>query len=293
MSFPPRAYLIGAQKAGTSTLAYLLDQHPRITVSRPKEPHYFTHNRDKGLDWYKTKFPDPSGNSVLLDASTSYTMAPLSTGGAGRQGRGDSFKGVPERVFSVAPDARFIYLLRDPVERTYSGYWHSVRTGRESRKFGDALKSDAFYLDVSDYHGQLARWLEYFSLGSFQFVLFEEMREAPERVARECFEFLSVDAGNVPVGLDSAKNQSRSIGWTGRRLNRLNVEHPGLDKTLKAALRPVVPESVRSWVHRLRRGDKPIPPMEEKDREYLIRRFREKKRRLEGLIDIPLDSWQM
>jgi hypothetical protein len=58
MSFPPESYLIGAQKAGTTTLAYLLDQHPHVTVARTKEPHFFTDNWDRGLGWYKKQFPD-------------------------------------------------------------------------------------------------------------------------------------------------------------------------------------------------------------------------------------------
>ena len=58
MSFPPEVYLIGAQKAGTTTLAYLLSQHPDICVAKNKEPHYFTGNSSKDLACYQKQFPN-------------------------------------------------------------------------------------------------------------------------------------------------------------------------------------------------------------------------------------------
>lgn len=282
--FPPEAYLIGAQKAGTTTLAYLLDQHPMVTVSQPKEPHFFTRNRDKkGLGWYRERFSGPTG-SVLLDASTTYSMAPLG-------GKGPSeFAGVPEMVFSLNPDARFVYLLRDPVERTYSAHWHYVRMGRENRGFGEVIRNGSPRLDAGDYHGQLMLWLEHFPLTSFHFVLFEDMKEAPERAAGECFGFLGVDEG-FPVHLDSPKHRSYNVSRMGRGLNRLLTRRPWLDR-LVAASRPAVPKKVRARLRGVQTGSDSIPAMKSADREFLIEYFRERNRRLEELIGIPLDRWQ-
>lgn len=285
MPFPPEAYLIGAQKAGTTTLAYLLDQHPLVTVSRPKEPHFFTHNRDKGLDWYEKQFPN-SSNYVLVDASTSYAMAPLKTYGHDQQR--EDYRGVPSRVFSANPDAKLIYSLRDPVERTYSGYWHNVRMGNESRNFTTALLHDSFYLDVSDYHGQLSLWLKYFPLTSFFFVLFEDLRKNPEHVAKECWDFLNVDGEAVSVQLDSAKNQSRQVNWAGRKMNRIANSYPAA----RNALRPVVPRKIWNLLRKVNTGSAPIPVMEKKDREFLLGHFRDKNRDLAALINQPLDEWQ-
>ncbi len=111
-AFPPRLYLIGAQKAGTTTLAFLLDQHPDIALSDPKEPGYFVDPDAKGLEWYRGCFPAKLP-AMLLDASTGYTMM------AAQSGADDS---VPLRIKAAAPDARFIYVLRDPVDRTISAY---------------------------------------------------------------------------------------------------------------------------------------------------------------------------
>jgi hypothetical protein len=289
LNFPPEAYLIGAQKAGTTTLAYLLDQHPRVAVSQPKEPHFFTHNWGKGLHWYKARFPD-SLDLTLVDASTSYSMAPLPPGKGGSQA-GRQLENVPERVFSVNPKAKFIYLLRDPVERTYSGYWHSVRTGREGQGFRAAFQSKPFYLDISDYYGQLSLWLNYFPLDSFLFVLFEDLKESAERTTKECFEFLGVGNDAPSVRFDSAKNPSFQNGQVGRKINRLLIEYPFLSKHL-GVLRPLVPEVIRDRVRGTRAGFEPIPEMEEEDKHFLVEYFRERNRRLECLIGIPLDKWQ-
>ncbi len=179
MSFPPEVYLIGAQKAGTTTLAYLLSQHPNICVAKNKEPHYFTGNSGKNLAWYQKQFPNYE-NTLCIDASTSYSFAPLSSDNSYRTK--NCFHNIPQRIHSLNPNAKLIYLLREPIARTYSGYWHSFNTGREHRSFWEAISNDYFYLDVSNYYGQLTLWLEYFPLESFLFLLFEDLKKNPEQV---------------------------------------------------------------------------------------------------------------
>ena len=292
MSFPPEVFLIGAQKAGTTTLAYLLDQHPRITVAQPKEPHFFTHNLNKGLGWYERRFPDSPANTgaVYIDASTSYAMAPITKDERGWQ---EDYEDVPSRIFLIRPDARFIYSLRDPVERAYSAYWHNVRTGIENREFGTALLNDPFYLDVGDYHGQLLPWLDYFPLRSFLFVLFEDIKGAPERVAKECCEFLGLDEIDISFRLDSAKNPSYQTSWIGRKMNRLARSkvlrtNPDLRATLKSA----VPKSARNFLSNIKVGSTPVPAMKDEDRSFLVEYFRERNRDFEELIGVSLDRWQ-
>jgi sulfotransferase family protein len=284
MSFPPESYLIGAQKAGTTTLAYLLDQHPHISIGQTKEPHFFTDNWSKGLDWYRKQFPD-SANTILLDASTSYSMAPLTEGWKHRNPR--VYEDIPAKVHSVRPDAKFIYLLRDPVDRTYSGYWHDVRMGVKNEEFRTALQSNPFYLDVSDYYGQLLRWLDYFPLSSFHCVLFEEMKERPHQVVNECFAFLGLRRATNSIRLDSAKNQSHQVGWVGRRVNQIEVAYPRLRAVLKSSL----PSRLKRFVHSAKAGSTPLPAMTEEERRFLVEYFRERNQNLQKLIGTSLDGW--
>jgi hypothetical protein len=209
-------------------------------------------------------------------------MAPLKSSKGGSQPP-SKYESVPKRVFSVNPHARFIYSLRDPVERTHSGYWLSVQLGHESREFGATLRDGSTrYLDVSDYHGQLSLWLEYFPLDSFLFVLFEDMKESPERTARECFKFILGESTNAPsVWLDSVKNRSYANPRVALRMNRARHR---IAKSL-APLRPMVPKAIRSSIDNallkaMKVGSKPIPAMEKEDRDFLIEYYYERNRNL-------------
>src|SRR5579871_4715010 len=108
MSFPPQAFLIGAQRAGTTSLSGLLDQHPDIVLSTPKEPDFFSVNWEEGLGWYRSRFHRDA--TILLDASVSYTMT-------GRDDASGTLPDtVPSRILETSPHAKFIYLVRDPAE---------------------------------------------------------------------------------------------------------------------------------------------------------------------------------
>jgi hypothetical protein len=286
MSFPPESYLIGAQKAGTTTLAYLLNQHPQITIGLTKEPHFFTDNWRKGPDWYRKQFPE-SADTICMDASTSYSMAPLTEGWKHRNPR--VYEGIPAKVHSANPDAKFIYLLRDPVDRTYSGYWHDVRMGVKNEEFISAVQSNPFYLDVSNYYGQLLRWLDHFPLSSFHCVLFEEMKERPLQVVNECLAFLGLPrVAADSIALDSAQNQSYQVGWVGRTVNKMEIAFPGLRAVLKSTL----PGGMKSFVTSVKAGSGRLPTMAEEDRSFLVEYFRERNQNLQRLIGRSLDGWR-
>jgi hypothetical protein len=285
MPFPPEGYLIGAQKAGTRNLAHLLNQHPGITIGQTDEPHFFTDNWKKGPDWYRKQFP-ASANALCLDASTSYSMAPLTAGWKHRDP--GVYEDVPARVHAMNPDAKLIYLLRDPVDRTYSGYWHDVRTGVKHEGFRAALDRNSFYLDVSDYHGQLLRWLRYFPMSSFHFVLFDEMKERPQEVANGCFAFLGLPDLTGSIALESPKNQSRQVGWIGRRLNQMEIAFPNLRTVLGSRL----PAGIKNRILGVKAGSAPIPAMAEEDKQFLVEHFREKNQKLQRRIGLSLDGWR-
>ncbi len=212
-------------------------------------------------------------------------MAPLTEGWKHRNPR--VYEGIPAKVHSVRPDAKFIYLLRNPVDRTYSGYWHDVRMGVKSEESRTALQSDPFHLDVSDYYGQLLRWLDYFPLSSFHFVLFEDLKAHPHQVVDECFAFLGLGKSTTAIILDSAKNQSHQVGWVGRRVNQIEIAYPRLRAVLKSSL----PTGLKRLVGSVKAGSSPLPAMTEEDRRFLVEYFRERNQNLQKLIGTSLDGW--
>lgn len=264
--FPPSAYLVGAQKCATTFLANLLDQHPELQVSHPKEPDFFTVNRPYGLDWYRTCFPAASA-SVLLDASTSYSMAPTDPA---EQTAANPTHGVPDRIAAEAPRARIVYVVRDPVARAYSAYWHDVRTGYEDRPFRDALAARTWYLDGSRYYFQSQRYIDRFGR---ERVLILQMSEVTHRPAETCarvWRFL----GLTPTALASAAERPQNASHTYTRVGELMFRNPRVRRVTKPVVRAgrrLLPTAVYD---RVRAGlTRSIPQMTAAEREVVLNRL--------------------
>jgi hypothetical protein len=258
--FPPRAYLIGAQKAGTTSLARVLDLHPRITLSHPKEPDFFTGNWERGWDWYAARFAPEPGNAVLLDASTSYSMAPV------RPIAGSRLDKVPERIAAACPDPRFIYVLRDPVERAWSAYWHAVRAGSERESFERAVVPDSVYIRASRYSAQLSHFHRFFPATSFLCIDFRDLKADIGDVTRRCLEFLDLPAGES-IGTP-AFHHNRSFVFN--RFGSMMVKAVGGQKNLKQlnkALGGYIPAGLRHRIRSTMSSD--IPPISEKQGRLL------------------------
>jgi hypothetical protein len=197
-AFPPRLIMIGAQKSGTTTLAMLLDQHPDIALSDPKEPGFYSTRFEKGLDWYRSCFPAQLP-AVLLDASTAYTMAPVD---------GECYDTVVQRIKAATPDAKFIYIMRDPVDRTISSYWHDRRAGRLTEDLRQVVEKSPFHLDVSRYHRQITPYLNHFPRDRFLFIDFVGLSNDPVGVAERCVAFAGLDPARGQLEFDRPRNQS-------------------------------------------------------------------------------------
>jgi hypothetical protein len=286
MPFPPTVYLIGAQKAGTTFLSFLLDQHPQIVLSKPKEPDFYTRNYDKGLGWYRDKF-EYTGPEILIDASTSYTAAHVDNNITKAERKSSNLDNVPERIHSISPDARFIYILRNPVERTYSSYWHDVRQGNEHRPFMDAIQKDSSYLRISNYAAQLEKYFHYFPKEAFCIVFFEELKKTPVAIAQQCFHFLGLN-DEIELTLDRGRNKSFVYHGYMNYINRILSPIGGLNYFVTKT-KPFVTKSLIQYVSKL--ITKEIPEIKPHDKQYLIEYFKEKNRMLEELIGKKIDKW--
>ena len=137
----PNLIIIGAQKCGTTSLHYYLNLHPQILMSREKELNFFITERNwsKGVDWYRSQFVEKA--EIYGESSPNYTDY-------------IRFGGVPERMYSVVPDARLIYILRDPIERIVSHYVHLCDMGLET---GLLNLNVAFFLGLCPVNPPLKR----------------------------------------------------------------------------------------------------------------------------------------
>lgn len=278
MGFPPEVYLIGAQKSGTSTLAHLLDQHPGITVSNPKEPQFFTKNWNKGFNWYQSNFYGDT-NNIWIDASTSYSMAPINSL------YDNARSNVPEKVYSINPNAKFIYILRNPIDRAFSGYLHDLRKGREKDKFGKCVKdADFIHLEISNYYEQILLWLEYFPLESFLILSFDELKNDYQTVAKECFNFIGVDSAH-DLKLDSIKNQASNLSSLGFNIRTMIYKYPKVSNLTKK-----VPKSLKAKIIGSSRN---IPKINEDDKKYLKEYFYDSNIKLRNLTNFDISDWNI
>ncbi len=287
MSFPPDLYLIGAQKAGTTFLATLLGQHPEVCLSTPKEPDFFTKNWDKGADWYRSCFSNPD-MPVLLDASVSYSAAPLECERANALAVPSKMDGVPERIRGISPNARFIYLMRDPVARTYSAYWHAVRAGGEQRSFSEVVRSDAYALRMGCYHYQLSQYLKCFERNRFLILIFEDFVKDPASTANQCFQWTGLSS--LPdIQLGEGKHGSYVSGPALTRVSQFSARFGGVKPMMKMAKR-LIPKSVQPFLKNTL--TRPVPPMEKPDRDWLTSYFAQHNRLLESELDLDLSIWR-
>lgn len=214
----PTFLVIGAMKAGTTSLYHYLRNHDEIFMSRIKELDFFveTHNWTRGLDWYRRQFCEGASAPARGEASTLYTKYP-------------EHRGVPERIAAVLPDVRLIYVVRHPIERLRSHYQHRVLTGAETDPPEVAVLQNPVYLDCSRYAMQLEQYLEHFPREQILVVTSESLRAERAATVKEVYGFLGVDTGCVPDALATEfyrTEQRRTyppLVWWARRMAKRHV----------------------------------------------------------------------
>jgi hypothetical protein len=208
----PNFYVLGAQKAGTTWLYRTLRQHPEVGHAVIKEVHFF--DRDyrvaKGIDWYSKQFsknPDCVDKKAIGDFTPKYL----------RMVHPKCFENqsaVPnnaiELLKSATPEAKFIIILRNPVRRASSAYFHYLR----KRKFPIGTKfSDApEHLDLlmaGEYAEQLEIWFEHFPRERFLILIYEEdvnPDSAKEETFQKICKFLEINSEFRPENLHDKFN---------------------------------------------------------------------------------------
>ena len=202
----PNFLLIGAMKAGTTSMYHYLGEHPQVFMPAFKALEFFAGGVqwDRGVEWYSRHFaPAPADAVALGEASNVYTKYPR-------------YPGVPSRIAEYIPDARLIYVVRDPIERIRSHYETRLFEGSEEASLGEAVESNPIYLDYSRYALQIEQYLEHFRREQLLLATSESLRADRAATMRRVYEFLGVDPAMAPAALDrefyrSSDKATRSI----------------------------------------------------------------------------------
>ncbi|HUO45507.1 MAG TPA: sulfotransferase, partial [Acidimicrobiia bacterium] len=159
----PDFLIIGAMKAGTTSLYRWLESTGAVVVPSDKEPHFFSREWDRGIDWYASSFAHLAPEHPTGEASVSYTDPQYATAAA-------------ERIRNTIPDVKLIFLARNPAHRLRSHYRHELQRNREHRPFAVAVADpDSAYLRCSLYSRALEPYSDLFDPSQLLIVEFEDL----------------------------------------------------------------------------------------------------------------------
>jgi len=217
----PSFIIGGAQKSGTTSLFYYLSKNNVLIPPLRQEVHYFDEGLNPlintyklGLKWYRTNFPIllPFSNLMTYDNSPLYIFHPE----------------VPYRIYQQFPKMKFIFLLRNPVNRAISHYYHEKRKGRENLSMLDAFLSEEdrlksitsykspeyknySYKSRGNYYKQLKNYLDVFPEEQIFVVNSERLFLEPGIVVRKICDFLEIPFQKTLFEIHNPGNYSKKV----------------------------------------------------------------------------------
>jgi hypothetical protein len=291
----PNVYMIGAAKSGTTTLYDVLKNHPEITFTKKKEPFFWNDDEmyEKGIEWYVNAYlQDADQYPVRVDGSTRYLYW------------GDKVAPRLKHVYDNQP-LKFIAIFRDPVQRAYSYYWHSVRYEWEFRSFRQAITDEETTLQKEWNHLEknglmtygyfrggcyatlLQPYLECFPREQFLLLLMDDLIGDFDGTLNQVQDFLGVSS--IKKFEPTISNKTNAT----KHLKLLRwVKNPSPVKNLFKTMLPFNARSMMKKKFRefVKRGEySPIPSDLEKE---LRLRYTNEIDRLEVLLDRDLTKWR-
>ncbi|MGH2992864.1 MAG: sulfotransferase family protein [Solirubrobacterales bacterium] len=301
----PNFLIIGAQKAGTTSVYRYLRQHPEIYMSPLKEPRFFAFEGENP-DFHGPFRRDPDTPLAGRPRGTVTELEPyraLYAGVADETAVGEASpqylysEKAPGRIRHHLPDAKLIAILRDPAERAYSHFLMARREGHEPlTDFARALEAEegrvranwwiGHYKRMGYYHQQLSRYCDLFEPDQIRVYLYEDLGEDPVGTMRGILRFLGVDESLVP---DTYVRHNVSGTPRSRALHTL-ISKPN---PLKRAVTPFLPDALRKRIFAGLRDRNLVasPPIPEAAREELTEAYRDDVLQLQRLIGRDLSGW--
>lgn len=268
----PDFVIIGAMRAGSTSLARYVGAHPGVSMPSRKELHFFDWQYDKGLDWYRAQFREAAPGTIAGEATPIYMV----------------YREAMERLAAALPGARLLVVLRDPVARAYSHYWYNRMLGFEPLGFREALEAEKGrtsgvtdrrtydYVERGRYLNQLERVCELFPRESLHVVILEDLVAAPGPTYAAVCAFLGIDASYLPANIGEPMNS-----------------HAVYRSTVVAKAARALPEPLRALSRRWNRREARYEPMDAELRRELVLRFRYENDALAAWLGKDLSVWTL
>lgn len=290
----PNFFIIGAPKAGSTSLFRYLSQHPDVYFPRKKEIDFFVDERlyRKGLHYLESAgYRGAEGFAARGDASVQSLLS----------------VDAPHRIRHDLPSGhhRFIAILRNPIDRAYSAYWWEVREGsrlppfinvmqQEEARLEDLRRNGARWWKYAHLqHGLYARnlhnWMREFPRSAFKIFLYEDLRDL-QSVMDETLGFLGLER-NATLDISTRHNVASQARWP--RLQWLVASDNPVKRALQAVLPPSMATVLGQAMRRVNRRPFQYPPMGTDAWEFLSAYFDQDISELEELLDRSLEAWRM
>ena len=272
----PNFLIIGAMKSGTTTLYHALKCHPDIFMAEVKEPQFFSDEKkiELSMSWYESLFKNATNQKAVGEASTNYSKYPL-------------FKHVPESIKLHIPDAKLIYIIRNPIDRIYSQFTHNYYIGRVDNDLNRVITQNQNYINTSRYYMQLKRYLEVFDNSQIKVVLLEDLRDEPNKVIKGIYEYLGVESAFTPANMDEKKHQT--INKAGRSRAVLNVLRR---LSIYSSVSNRISENAKGRLNfLLRKKISPPGKMTDLDKEYLVEQLKDDVQSMQAYLGRDLSAW--
>lgn len=288
----PNFLVVGAQKAGTTSLHHYLQAHPDIYLPAQKETKFFVHEKyyRRGIEFYEAEyFSARNSEHAVGEVDPDYLY----------------YEGALPRIAHDLDPARLklVFIFRNPVERAFSHYLMTYRRGQEPLTFEEAIEAEPVriteghmenlrysYVIRGYYMRQVERILEKIDRSRMLFLLSEELEANPLECLRNVYAFLGVANDFLPSNLGERFHRAtvpRSLSL----LRRLKGKGP--EKWLLRLLIPSTSlrQSLRDRLLRLNQTAPSDQILNANTREHLVELYRTENARLAAFLGRDLEHW--
>ena len=276
-------FIVGAPKAGTTSLHHYLNQHTDVSMSSVKEPNFFSSKEVESL-FYNSKCIDDSNDYHKLFSIEK------------RQVRGEAsvsylyYEHVPKRIYDYNSEAKIIIMLREPIERAFSHYLMDCRLGFCSEKLEDIVANPQSYpqyfqqyLELGNYYSQIKRYRDIFGKEQLLVIFYEDFKTNTEKVMNRVFSFLEIEQQEIDL---SIKNPFLSPSNTLiSKLYKFNI--------IRKGVKTIMPERLLSLIRSKYFSAKSKPMLSKATEQQLKVFYKSDVFQLEKLLNTDLARWNI
>lgn len=290
----PNILIVGAAKSGTTSLHNYLNQHPDIFMCSPKEPHFLI-NQEIGVERipigvsefkrYQNLFSKGKTCKYRGESSVMYLMFPEIV--------------IPKIKKLLGEDVKIIIMLRNPVDRAYSGYQHNKRYNvNENLAFDDAwniceeryhkvksMTPATRYQELGMYYKQVKSFMSAFK--NVHVIIYDDYQEDINKCLEKVFDFLSINNLNLDT---TTRHMVGGWEWKDGRMKHLLIKKNIFRSIVK---RIVFSSKLRKWMRKVihKTHTKPIPKISSRVKRKLKEYYKEDVTRLSYLLERDLNYW--